>query len=65
MTGSSVFDYIHSEDHQEMADQLCLTLSTGQPMPSPSSLTSEDNNVSSQGTMNPDGENLTFSLAIH
>ncbi|RXG70767.1 Protein trachealess [Armadillidium vulgare] len=54
MTGSSVFDYIHSEDHQEMADQLCLTLSTGQPMPSPSSLTSEDNNVSSQGTMNPD-----------
>ena len=55
MTGSSVFDYIHQEDHQELADQLGLTLSTGQPVSSPSSLGSEDGNNTSQGTMNPDG----------
>ncbi|KAG0715022.1 Protein trachealess [Chionoecetes opilio] len=56
MTGSSVFDYIHQQDHQELADQLGLTLATGQPMPSPSSLGSEEGATSSQGTMNPDGK---------
>ena len=55
MTGSSVFDYIHQEDHQELADQLGLTLATGQPVASPASIHSEDGNPSSQGTMNPDG----------
>lgn len=56
MTGSSVFDYIHQQDHQELADQLGLTLSTGQPLPSPSSLGSEEGATGSQGTMNPDGK---------
>ncbi|KAK7081948.1 Neuronal PAS domain-containing protein 3, partial [Halocaridina rubra] len=54
LTGSSVFDYIHQQDHQELADQLGLTLSTGQPLPSPSSLGSEEGPAGSQGTMNPD-----------
>ncbi|XP_045119005.1 protein trachealess-like isoform X8 [Portunus trituberculatus] len=54
MTGSSVFDYIHQQDHQELADQLGLTLATGQPLPSPSSLGSEEGATGSQGTMNPD-----------
>ncbi|XP_069172361.1 protein trachealess isoform X5 [Procambarus clarkii] len=56
MTGSSVFDYIHQQDHQELADQLGLTLATGQPLPSPSSLGSEEGATGSQGTMNPDGK---------
>ncbi|XP_064112616.1 protein trachealess-like isoform X4 [Macrobrachium nipponense] len=54
MTGSSVFDYIHQQDHQELADQLGLTLATGQSLPSPSSLGSEEGPAGSQGTMNPD-----------
>ncbi|XP_071530644.1 protein trachealess isoform X4 [Panulirus ornatus] len=56
MTGSNVFDYIHPQDHQELADQLGLTLATGQPLPSPSSLGSEEGATGSQGTMNPDGK---------
>ncbi|XP_037792569.1 protein trachealess-like [Penaeus monodon] len=56
MTGSSVFDYIHQQDHQELADQVGLTLATGQPLPSPSSLGSEEGAAGSQGTMNPDGK---------
>lgn len=57
MAGSSVFEYVHVEDHQELADQLELTLATGQPAPSPSSLGSDDaGTTGDQGTMNPDGK---------
>jgi len=55
MAGSSVFEYVHVDDHKELADQLELTLATGQPAPSPSSLGSDDTNTNSEGTMNPDG----------
>ena len=42
MTGSSIFDYIHRQDQQEMAEQLGLNLPQGSTMPSPSSAGSDD-----------------------
>lgn len=56
MTGSSVFDYIHHQDHAEMAEQLGLGLSQGQNMASPGSGSEE--NSSTTGTNNPDGKYL-------
>jgi neuronal PAS domain-containing protein 1/3 len=63
MTGSSVFDYVHQQDHAEVAEQLGLGLasstSTSAPhssnsgLASPSSGASEDHGSSS--TANPDG----------
>lgn len=66
MTGSSVFDYVHTADHAELAQQLGLTLaSTGnsqatsssavsqQLPPSPASGTGSVDDGSS--SMNPDG----------
>ncbi|GAB6021454.1 hypothetical protein CHUAL_004059 [Chamberlinius hualienensis] len=35
LTGSSVFDYVHQQDHVEFAEQLGISLNQGQPMPSP------------------------------
>ncbi|KAJ8950267.1 hypothetical protein NQ318_021121, partial [Aromia moschata] len=35
MTGSSIFDYIHHQDHSEIADQLGLGLTQGQNLASP------------------------------
>jgi len=65
MTGSSVFDYVHQQDHAEVAEQLGLGLasstSTSAPhssnsgLASPSSGASEDHGSSS--TANPDGNN--------
>ncbi|XP_015590968.1 protein trachealess isoform X2 [Cephus cinctus] len=62
MTGSSVFDYVHQQDHAEVAEQLGLglTSSTGSSGPhssssglaSPSSAASEEHGSSS--TANPD-----------
>ncbi|CAH0561928.1 unnamed protein product, partial [Brassicogethes aeneus] len=52
MTGSSIFDYIHHQDHQEIAEQLGLGLSTGQNMASPGSGSEES--TSTAGTNNPD-----------
>lgn len=60
MTGSSIFDYIHHQDHAEMAEQLGLGLAQGQNLASPSSAGSEEG-ASSTGTNNPDG--LLNSLA--
>lgn len=61
MTGSSVFDYIHQQDHAEVAEQLGLGLASNQNMASPSSEVSDGGG--SQGTNNPDGmhsNNLFF-----
>lgn len=55
MTGSSVFDYIHHQDHSEMAEQLGLGLSQGQGLASPSSAASEET-AATTATQNPDGE---------
>ena len=63
MTGSSVFDYVHQQDHAEVAEQLGLGLasnSTSGPhssssgLASPSSAASEEHGSSS--TANPDGK---------
>ncbi|CAL4059889.1 unnamed protein product [Meganyctiphanes norvegica] len=55
LTGSSVFDYIHTADHMELAEQLGVTLATGQPLPSPNSTASSDDaSTNQQGMMNPD-----------
>lgn len=55
MTGSSVFDYIHHQDHAEMAEQLGLGLAQGQSLASPSSAGSEEG-AANAGTNNPDGK---------
>ena len=63
MTGSSVFDYVHREDHVEVAEQLGLGLSSSTSssaphssssgLASPCSGASEEHGSSS--TANPDG----------
>lgn len=60
MTGSSIFDYVHHQDHAEVAEQLGLSLAAGGVgSASPSSGHSDDvgNN---QGTNNPDGKLFFF-----
>lgn len=62
MTGSSVFDYVHHADHQEVAEQLGLGLapqSQSQGLASPGSAGSEEGIAASTGTMNPDGKTNT------
>lgn len=54
MTGSSIFDYVHQQDHSEMAEQLGLGLAQGQSMASPGSGSEEG--ASATGTNNPDGK---------
>lgn len=76
MTGSSVFDYVHQQDHAEVAEQLGLGLasstSTSGPhssssgLASPSSAASEEHGSSS--TANPDGnliELMRMSVALY
>ncbi|XP_067012992.1 protein trachealess [Anabrus simplex] len=53
MTGSSVFDYVHHQDHAELAEQLGLGLTQGQSLASPGSAGSEEG-ATSTGTNNPD-----------
>ncbi|XP_035703736.1 protein trachealess isoform X3 [Folsomia candida] len=53
MTGSSIFDYIHQQDHAELAEQLNLGLSTGPGANIPSPSESEDGSSHST-TNNPD-----------
>lgn len=53
MSGSSIFDYVHQNDHAEMAEQLGLGLSQSQGLASPASGTDDVNSTS--GTNNPDG----------
>jgi hypothetical protein len=60
MTGSSFFDYVHHQDHVEVAEQLGLGLAQGQNLSSPNSAGSEEGVNSSTGTNNPDGK-LYFS----
>lgn len=65
MTGSSVFDYVHHQDHAEIAEQLGLGLASNQNMASPSSGISEDGGAN-QGTNNPDGNFFaTFSFLFN
>ncbi|XP_072402013.1 protein trachealess [Diabrotica undecimpunctata] len=52
MTGSSIFDYIHHQDHSEIAEQLGLGLSQNQNLASPESGSEES--TSTAGTNNPD-----------
>ncbi|GBL78272.1 Protein trachealess [Araneus ventricosus] len=50
MTGSSVFDYIHQQDHAELAEQLGINLAQSQSQnmaPSPGSVASDDGSSSS------------------
>uniref|UniRef100_T1JJ64 PAS domain-containing protein n=1 Tax=Strigamia maritima TaxID=126957 RepID=T1JJ64_STRMM len=51
MTGSSVFDYIHQQDHAELAEQLGIALTQGQPYPSPGSTVSDEGSSSSTSLM--------------
>lgn len=60
MTGSSVFDYIHHQDHSEMAEQLGLGLSQNQNLASPGSGSEES--ASTAGTNNPDGKSNNFQI---
>lgn len=53
MTGSSIFEYIHQQDHAELAEQLGLGLAQGQSLASPGSAGSEEGTPT--GTNNPDG----------
>lgn len=73
MTGSSIFDYVHQQDHSEVAEQLGLVLSSSTSsstshtsnsgLASPSSGASEDHGSSS--TANPDGDlNLIIERTI-
>lgn len=55
MTGSSIFDYIHHQDHSEVAEHLGLGLANGQGLSSPSSGASDEGG-GNQGTNNPDGK---------
>ena len=50
MCGSSVFDYLHAEDHVEFAEMAGLALSHGRPLASPG-----EENAGPVGTHNPDG----------
>lgn len=59
MTGSSIFDYVHQQDHAEVAEQFGLSLATNQNLASPSSRVS-DEGASNQGTNNPDGKFSNF-----
>ncbi|XP_067120033.1 protein trachealess-like isoform X3 [Centruroides vittatus] len=49
MTGSSIFDYCHQQDHAELAEQLGINLTQTQPMPSPGSVGSDDGSSSAPG----------------
>lgn len=55
MTGSSIFDYVHHQDHTEVAEQFGLSLSSGQGLASPSSGASDEGG-GNHGTNNPDGK---------
>lgn len=68
LTGSSIFDYIHQQDHEEIAEALGLKLTSSQNgsstgIASPSSGGSEEGQGGSHGTNNPDGKflNRTYS----
>jgi len=63
MTGSSVFDYIHQQDHAELAEQLGLGLAHGPGANVPSPSGSEDGSSSST-TNNPDGNYLNKIFSV-
>ncbi|KAL3873765.1 hypothetical protein ACJMK2_036854 [Sinanodonta woodiana] len=53
MAGSSIFDYVHHQDHQELAEQLGIGIgSIPSNMSSPASPT-EEGTSTSQRTMTP------------
>lgn len=62
MSGSSIFDYVHPQDHAEIAEQLGLSLSSSQNLASPSSGISDDGS-GNQGTNNPDGKSSLLPIA--
>ncbi|XP_022252918.1 protein trachealess-like, partial [Limulus polyphemus] len=49
MTGSSVFDFIHQQDHAELAEQLGINISQSQSASSPASVGSDDGSCSAPG----------------
>lgn len=77
MTGSSVFDYVHTADHAELAQQLGLTLATNQTHQSASSSATSSSQqlppspASGTGSvddgnscMNPDGITIIIILKL-
>ncbi|KAH0555287.1 hypothetical protein KQX54_016917 [Cotesia glomerata] len=72
MTGSSVFDYVHQQDHAEVAEQLGLGLtstscasvshSSNSGLASPNSTASEEHNANS--TANPDDWLVKFAKLL-
>ncbi|XP_064621303.1 protein trachealess-like isoform X2 [Lineus longissimus] len=50
MEGSSIFDYVHVQDHNELSDQLGLCMPPAAPMPSPGS---DEGSASSQRAQSP------------
>ena len=77
MAGSSIFDYVHQKDHQELSEQLGLVAPSGNgaapEMPSPGSASddgssSNNNNTSSRPQTPPipeRGEHYCKSLLLH
>lgn len=71
MTGSSVFDYIHQQDHAELAEQLGINLSQSQAThgmaASPGSVASDDGSSSSApgGTSTPTGLDRPGNMLYH
>lgn len=70
MTGSSVFDYIHHQDHSELAEQLGLGLASAQTgggstsgLGSPGGSAGSGGEDGSGGTQNPDGKFLNSSAS--
>lgn len=56
MTGSSIFDYVHHQDHAEVAEQLGLSLAAGGVGSASPSSGHSDEVGNNQGTNNPDGK---------
>ena len=52
MTGSSVFDYVHQADHNELADQLGVTLAS----PGESPVQGEEGSAGGAAPPIPDGK---------
>lgn len=58
MAGSSIFDYVHVKDHEELAEQLGLSIpsyhgGTSIPSPSPASDDGSNNNTTSRPVSPP------------
>lgn len=64
MTGSSIFDYCHAGDHEEIAEQLGLSLTGPSGLTSPSSAVGSDEGTGSQGTCHNIGFRVNHTLSV-